>query len=296
MDHTPPHPLGPAALAAIVFITVLLNRRRLPRFTAAIAIAILALLPTLGLMPFNFQYYSTVADRYVYTAMLGTALAVASLIAAHPRTGIIIALLIPTLAVLSNLQSRIWQSTATLCNHTLATNPGSVAALHILTFDSLANNDWQSALAFNTRALQTKPDDPLLLFDRGNILRDAGRLSEAATTYACSLSRRPNDPQLRNNYAIVLAQQGNNAEAERQFTELLRQYPNDAQARTNWATYLATHGHPDQALSEFRRALTDDPRNIAAERGIELFSRKPETRNQNDESSPNDRNQKLGPP
>jgi protein O-mannosyl-transferase len=279
---------GPAALVAIVIIIVTLNRRRLPRFTAAIAIAIVALLPTLGLVPFNFQYYSTVADRYAYLAMLGTALAVASLIATHPRSGIIIALFIPALAVLSNLQSRIWNSTATLCNHTLATNPGSVAALHILTFDSLSNGDWQTALAYNTRALQTKPDDPLLLFDRGNILRDSGQLSEAAATYARSLARRPNDPQLRNNYAVLLAQLGNNSEAERQFAQLLRQYPNDAQARTNWATYLASRGQRDEALAQFRRALTDDPRNIAAERGIELLSHKPETRNQKSESSPND--------
>ena len=207
--------------------------------------------------------------------MLGVALAVALFASTIPRAfGILILLLIATLAIASNRQSRIWRSTTSLCNYTLATNPGSVAALHILTFDSLANNDWQSALQYNTRALQTKPDDPLLLFDRGNILRDAGQLSEAATTYARSLTRRPNDPQLRNNYAIVLAQQGNNTEAERQFTELLRQYPNDAQARTNWATYLVTHGHPDQALTEFRRALTDDPQNTTARRAIEMLTPK----------------------
>ena len=218
-----------AAAAAIIAVTLIIWRKQIPRLTAAIAISACSLLPVLGLASFNFQYFSTVADRYAYLAMLGVALAVALFASTIPRAfGILILLLIATLAIASNRQSRIWRSTTSLCNYTLATNPGSVAALHILTFDSLANNDWQSALQYNTRALQTKPDDPLLLFDRGNILRDAGQLSEAATTYARSLTRRPNDPQLRNNYAIVLAQQGNNTEAERQFTANIPMTPKPA--------------------------------------------------------------------
>ncbi len=265
---------GSAAIAAIAIITILLYRRRIPRFAAAVAIFICSLLPVLGLMPFNFQYFSTVADRYVYLAMFGISLAVAAVVATIPRSGIIASLLIIPLAVLSNRQTQVWQSTATLCNHTLTTNPGSVAALRILTFDSLAAGDWQSALNDNTRALQTKPNDPLLLFDRANALRDAGRLSEAADAYSRALTRLPSDPQIRNNYAVLLVQQGNDTEAERQFAELLRQFPNDAEARANWATYLAAHGHQDQALAEFRRALTDDPRNTAAQRGIELLKPK----------------------
>ena len=35
------------------------------------------LLPVLGLIPFDFQHYSTVADRYAYLAMLGPAIALA---------------------------------------------------------------------------------------------------------------------------------------------------------------------------------------------------------------------------
>jgi len=265
----------PAGLAALAIIVLILCRRRIPRFTAAAAISIGSLLPVLGFAPFNFQYFSTVADRYVYLSMLGVAIAVATIVAKVPRTGgIPIAFLIAALAFSSNRQTRVWQSTASLCEHTLASNPHSVAALRILTFEARANCQWQSALDYNTRALQTKPDDPLLLFDRANALRDAGRLSEAAETYARALTLRPTDPQIRTNYAILLAQQGNNSEAERQFGEVLRQAPDDAEARANWATYLALHGRREQALAEFRRALTDDPRNVIARRGIELLTTK----------------------
>jgi Flp pilus assembly protein TadD len=266
----------PAGGAALAIIALMLYRRRIPRFTAAAAISIGSLLPVLGLVPFNFQYFSTVADRYAYLAMLGVSAAIATIVAAIPRTsGILIAFLIAALAFSSNRQARVWQSTASLCDHTLASRPHSIAALRILTFEARAVGLWQSALDYNARALQTKPNDPLLLFDRANSLRDAGRLSEAADAYLRALSRRPDDSQIRNNYAVLLAQQGNDAEAERQFAETLRQAPDDAQARANWATYLARHGRRDQALLEFRRALADDPRNAAARRGIETLAPKP---------------------
>jgi Tfp pilus assembly protein PilF len=264
-----------AAAAAIAILALLLWRRRIPRLAAAAAIGICSLLPVLGLVSFNFQYFSTVADRYAYLAMLGVAAAVAVVVAAIPRgCGVLVGLVIAALALTANRQARVWQSTDTLCGHTLATNPGSVAALRILTFEARAGGDWQSALQYNARALQTKPDDPLLVFDRANALRDAGRLSDAADAYARSLSRRPNDPQIRNNYAVLLARQGSDAEAQRQFAELLRQAPDDAEARANWATYLAVHGRRDQALAEYRRALAADPRCAAARRGIEMLAPK----------------------
>jgi protein O-mannosyl-transferase len=265
----------PAAGAALAIIILILSRSRIPRLYAAVAIVICSLLPVLGLVPFNFQYLSTVADRYFYLSMLGVAIAVALLIKTLPRTGgILIALLIFALAISSNRQTRVWKSTATLCDYTLATNPHSVAALRILTFQARAAGQWQSALDYNTRALQSKPRDPVLLFDRGNALRDAGYLSEAADAYSLAITGLPNDPEIRNNYAVLLAREGNDAEAERQFATLLLQFPDDSLARANWATYLATHGHPDQALTEFRRALADDPRNTTARRAIEILTPK----------------------
>jgi tetratricopeptide (TPR) repeat protein len=263
---------GAAALGGLIVMAI-----RKPILHIAVAITLVGLLPMLGLVPFNFQYYSTVADRYVYLAMLGVAVAVAAIVAAIPRVAWIpVAIIVISLSLLSNRQTRIWQNTTSLCANTLATNPGSVAALRILTFESLEKGNWQSALRFNDRALQTKPDDPLLLFDRANALRDGGHLTQAANDYAISLLHRPFDPQLRNNYAVLLARLGDDADAERQFAEVLRQAPDYAEARANWATHLAVLGHRDQALAEFRRALKDDPNCAAALRGIKTLGVKPE--------------------
>src|SRR5262249_38527157 len=59
----------------IICLGALRCRRRAPWLLAGFGIFVTALLPVLGLIPFNFQAYSTVANRYAYVAMLGPALA-----------------------------------------------------------------------------------------------------------------------------------------------------------------------------------------------------------------------------
>src|SRR5205823_5816266 len=66
--------VGVLANAAIIIFFAL--PRKAPAVIAA-AIFTAGLLPVLGLVPFDFQVYSTVADHYAYLAMLGPALAVA---------------------------------------------------------------------------------------------------------------------------------------------------------------------------------------------------------------------------
>src|SRR5205823_4067631 len=56
-------------------VLVAIARRRW--LVAAALIFVIALLPTLGLKPFVFQWLSTVADRYAYLALLGVAIAAA---------------------------------------------------------------------------------------------------------------------------------------------------------------------------------------------------------------------------
>ena len=61
-----------------------LLRRKCRGAALGALIALAALLPVLGLVPFTFQEWSTVADRYMYLAMLGAALAVGTLLARLP--------------------------------------------------------------------------------------------------------------------------------------------------------------------------------------------------------------------
>jgi hypothetical protein len=63
-------------------------RRCWPIVATAFAVFVAGLIPVIGIVPFTFQYFSTVADRYVYLAMLGPALAVAAVLARLEGRGV----------------------------------------------------------------------------------------------------------------------------------------------------------------------------------------------------------------
>ena len=65
--------------AAVLGIALLL-RKRFRLLLAAAGVFVAGVLPMLGLVPFDFQSYSTVSDHYLYVAMLGPALLAAGLI------------------------------------------------------------------------------------------------------------------------------------------------------------------------------------------------------------------------
>lgn len=112
-----------------VFAITWRMRRRAPLLLAAFGVFVAGLLPSIGIVPFDFQHYSTVADRYAYVAMLGPAIAVAfvvlrfRLIAAES----LIALL-GILIGLTVVQLRYWRDDWHLMARTLEINPRSLSA------------------------------------------------------------------------------------------------------------------------------------------------------------------------
>lgn len=112
-----------------LFAAAWLARKRWPVVVTGFAIFVVALLPTTGIVPFTFQYYSTVADRYAYLAMLGPVLVVAACISKVPAKWAISggSAVLSLLAVLSVLQLRHWRDDWQLAVHTVQINPVSIA-------------------------------------------------------------------------------------------------------------------------------------------------------------------------
>jgi tetratricopeptide (TPR) repeat protein len=115
-----------------VAIAALLAWRPKRELIAAALIFVIAIAPVLGFVPFLFQYYTTVADHYLYLAMLGPALALAWVLARWHQSWlrIVCAAAIVLLAVLSIRQTGIWQNDHTLFAHTMRVNPDSFLARH----------------------------------------------------------------------------------------------------------------------------------------------------------------------
>lgn len=148
---------------------------------AGVAWAVVAIGPVLGLTPFMFQFFSTVADHYVYVAMAGVGMAVAWGVSAAserlwPAVRVAAAVVLVGLMVRSAHQMGFWRDSETLYARSLAVNPNSFATYTNLGgmlmyrgdsfFSALAPEadlpqrraDYRRALAYYDRAVQIRPD------------------------------------------------------------------------------------------------------------------------------------------
>jgi len=201
-------------------------------------------LPMLGFLPFDFQAFSTVADRYAYLSLFGVGLTVAYAAVAIAKlqltqqtrlamTGSTLALLTFS-AFLSRQQTDHWQDTGSLFHHTLAINPRSQVA-HLQLGYVLLNRGGQAeleeALNHYLAVLDDRPTDAHLLGNIGLVLRKLNRPSEAAAFFneACKLA--PTDPNLEG--ALAQAQQaaGDNVSAAIHFKSLNARFPNGSSAQ-----------------------------------------------------------------
>jgi protein O-mannosyl-transferase len=101
---------------ALLVVTAVLFRRRAPWFTTAMVILFATLAPTLGLVTFNFQRYSTVADHYFYAAMAVMAWFVAAAVhgAGGKAASAATAVVVLVLSVASSFQVPKWKDTQSL--------------------------------------------------------------------------------------------------------------------------------------------------------------------------------------
>jgi hypothetical protein len=118
--------LVPAALLAVAWVV----RRTSPLPMLGVLIFILAPATTLGLRTFLFQYYSTVADHYVYVAMLGPAIAFGWLLSRYRSRALAVAaaIVLVSLALRTFIQTGIWHDDITLFTHAAEVNPNSFLA------------------------------------------------------------------------------------------------------------------------------------------------------------------------
>ena len=166
------------------------------------ALALIAVLPVLGLIPFTFQSISTVADHYVYLSMFGVGLVVTVIIDRSDALWLrVLAIaLIAALSLRAFEQAGHWRNSETLFTHALEVNPGSAMSLTNLAVDRAQHGDRTAALHLLEQAVVADPDYGFARVDFAQLLVRAGRLDEAAEQYRELLriykSQRNADPQL----------------------------------------------------------------------------------------------------
>src|SRR5439155_17037895 len=178
-----------------------------------------ALLPVLGIASFDFQGYSTVADRYLYIAMLGIAVVIAGAVRCDAKREMlaVAVLVVLVLAVRSGARLRAWHDTFSLMSSTLEVNPRSWAGHKITGFALARDNRLDEALPHYVEALDIRPGDVETRYNLANALLKLGRIGESAALYEAVVRDRPKDARIRNNYGIALSTLDHDEQAGEQF-------------------------------------------------------------------------------
>lgn len=170
---------------------------------AAALLLVIGVSPVLGLLPFDFQEYSTVADHYLYLAMLGVAVPVAWIVR-RTEWRTIVPIIVTLLGVLTWRQSRTWHDALSIAEQTVAANPSPGV--------------WSDRL---TR----------LLLERASVQADQGDNASAIAIYRRVIARDPNNAAAVSNLASVLASDGKLDEAIPLYEQALRIDPSLQSAR-----------------------------------------------------------------
>jgi tetratricopeptide (TPR) repeat protein len=237
------------------------RRARVPWLVAAAGVFVAGLLPMLGLVPFAFQGYSTVADRYLYIAMLGPAIALAWGLAQVRRRWLTVScvVVLGVWGLRSAWQTPYWHDTVTLFEHALTVHPGSSLAHNNLGMALAAQNRLPEAVHHYTAALRFRPQNAEAHNNLGNALSRQGKTQEAMAQYTAALHLQPSFAEAHNNLGAALASQGRVTEAIQHYTEALRLQPAYARAHYNLGNALMSQGKVQDAIPQYMAALRLQP-------------------------------------
>jgi hypothetical protein len=250
----------------VIAIVVWVKRRAWRPIVAGAVIFVLGLLPILGLVPFDFQIYSTVADHYVYLPMLGIAIVVAFVVLRWRKLAPVAILVIGLLGVRTFLQAMTWKDSLTLFNHALEVNPRSwmaqVNLASALNRSQRPEEGEQHALA----ALTIRSDVAIMYDNLAASLRLQGRKLDAIDAYRHATALDPKDALAWTGLGHLLTDQSESSGAIDAYQHAVDASPYDPDARVNLASALAEQGQLERAIDLYQSALklkSDSPEAMA---------------------------------
>jgi tetratricopeptide (TPR) repeat protein len=227
-----------AVVPLLLAVLLLLGRRRWPVLGATALIFVAALLPVLGFVPFMYQVHSTVADHYLYLAMLGPALALAwalTRVTQKHLTGAaaLVGVLLIVLAILSVTQLGYWRDEETVLQRTLAINPCSALAQNNMGQVYAHRREMDRAAQAFRAAADCNPDFIPAQMNLVRVYEFLGRPDEAIKAFYDL--RRANDllpEDKREQYSTdVFLRAGQNAARNQKFDQAVRYFEEAVRAK-----------------------------------------------------------------
>jgi tetratricopeptide (TPR) repeat protein len=225
---------------------------------------VVLLLPVLGLVPFKYQHYSTVADRYVYLAMVGPALALAfGLQELSSRKNIVFikAAAVSALCLLaycSSAQTNVWRNTHTLFETVLRYNREDWLSHYQIGDDDLIHNHSVAAEAELRKVVALGHGDGFVLVDLAQSLHKQKRFRDAAFYYTQALALQPDLSTALVGRAQCEALIGQPDRSIVDFQAALRLNPNLKNAHYELGLELGVASRYREAANEFNLQIASD--------------------------------------
>jgi protein O-mannosyl-transferase len=227
----------PATLAFVAWV----KRDSKPWLAAAYLVSLAALLPNLGLVPFLFQQYSTVADRYAYLALLGPSIAVAYMLSyiAGRRAYALVGAVLSIWGILAVVQIGYWNDDLALWSHAVAVS-GSDTAYTNYGQALAANSRFADAAASYAQATHINAKNAAAFQGLGTAQLDMGHIAPAIIALRNSVRLQPDSSPAHYTLGIALAEAGDVPEAVAELHQALR-LNSDPSARARLQKALSTY-------------------------------------------------------
>jgi Flp pilus assembly protein TadD len=243
------------------------------------AMVALSLAPVLGLVPFKFQDFSTVADHYLYASIFGVSVVVVGILIrfhATRKAVAVAAVVLTALAGLSLYQATQWQSNETLFTHTLKVNPRSYLAHYSIAAELFDAGRLDDGIAQNLLALEINPNYLHAEVAMGVAWMQKGDLQNAIDYYLAVLAKNPSFTgkraplvaSIHNNLGTALHQVGRHAEGTEHFRKAVEVDPQSVNGHLNLGNAAFNDRHYLDAIAEYERALTLSPGDPAVEQQL----------------------------
>lgn len=245
-------------VVSVVVLSLLPHRRV---WLVALAIFVAVPLPLLGLVAFDFQRISTVADRYMYLAMLGPAIAVAYLTTLVPTRVAIpaAAVLVLVLASLTRWQSTHWEDDQAVFTRATQIAPHSAYAWNNLGTDAFRRQQLAEAQRYYSRAVELDPQYALAHSNLGSTLAYQGDMRAAITEFRRSLELNPEQHDTQHNLARALLRIGEFDEAETAYREIIPHAPQPPDVFREFGIALLNASRFEKAEIWYREAAQQYP-------------------------------------
>lgn len=247
-------------LAPYLFLPFLLWKYRRPWTLAAAGAFTAPLLPVLGFIPFDFQGVSTVADRYLYLAMLGPALALGwGLSQGHKvRLGVWVGVgaVLGLFAIKSAAQVRHWQDSIVFNTYATQVNPNNSAAYNNLAIALKEANRNEEAIAASQRAMKL---DPKLILAYSNQRQDPGETTMSQSYYKKQLETNPLAAEAYFKLGDIARGNLNMMEALSYYQKGLELKPDYAVGYANLGLVYVALNNQEKAIAAYLKAVELDP-------------------------------------